>query len=680
MRTIGFLLPLMLFTTHFSFTQDIQEEDIWDLFSQVVTSASRHEQESKLAPAAVTIITAEDIVKYGFTSIPDILRSVPGVYVRWTPMGETAGIRSFGQSPFSDRLLYLINGVPCNSPLQGGLPTLPHFLSFFPMQHIKQVEVIRGPSSALYGGNAFWGIVNIITKEGDDFNKHLDKRRGEGEFGFYGGSRETQRYALSYGQRVQRFETDLQWSATARYQRELGVFDYMRDSDAHVELWDLYANGQVKDFFFSLLHHDDSNQSFTYGPVDTLPSDQTLDIATVTWEKAVSASFEVIAKGSYMRREGTSCGFCHSPQIFTRPDPIIIRSGREENKRIWGGVQVNYRATSHHYLLGGVEVYRDQIDKEVDRRVPPLPPLDPLGVIYNFGVFAQDEANFLEGKLHLTLGARYDQHDISGGSFSPRIALVYVARPDLIFRTSFNRAHKEPSWNDLFSQYEFRIDHLPTFRQIITSNEGLVKEKIDALEGGLEYFFTERTSLKADLFYHWINDFIYIKTGPTGDFGPDQTIRSSAYLNDSGTTESRGGEVELRHQWSDYFQSNLSGSYQNFNLDRNNPITPYSHVTKVSFGMLLGPWKDLNGSLRVHYWGNFYPSDLYFTSEEEVQRASSFTIMDTRIAYRLPFFSQAIEIALIGRDLLDKNQQTPPNSTLFHLPGREVFIEARINF
>jgi len=151
-----------------------------------VEAATKTEIPISKAPSAVTVVTAKQIAESGARTVPDLLRLVAGINVRWNPMVQTIDIRGFGENPFSNRILLLIDGVPYNSGDTGGLPLSPAF-DFFPVQNIKRVEVVRGPGSSLYGENAYWGVINIVTLSGEDLaggairaalQPRLDPRRG----------------------------------------------------------------------------------------------------------------------------------------------------------------------------------------------------------------------------------------------------------------------------------------------------------------------------------------------------------------------------------------------------------------------------------------------------------------------------------------------------------------------
>src|SRR5947209_18823650 len=115
-----------------------------------VEAATKTEIPISKAPSAVTVVTAKQISESGARTVPDLLRLVAGVNVRWNPMTQTIDIRGFGENPFANRVLLLIDGLPYNSGDTGGLPLSPAF-DFFPVENIKRIEVVRGPGSSLYG-------------------------------------------------------------------------------------------------------------------------------------------------------------------------------------------------------------------------------------------------------------------------------------------------------------------------------------------------------------------------------------------------------------------------------------------------------------------------------------------------------------------------------------------------
>jgi iron complex outermembrane receptor protein len=154
-------LPLALCVTASAAAQEIDIGAMERLFGEpVTTSATGAPQRASDAPADMDIITQDDIRRSGATNIPDVLQFVPGVDVRRYGIADAeVGIRGYNQ-PYNPRLLVLVNGRQVYTDDYGHVswPTIPVQLA-----EIRQIEIIKGPSSALYGFNAVGGVINIVT-------------------------------------------------------------------------------------------------------------------------------------------------------------------------------------------------------------------------------------------------------------------------------------------------------------------------------------------------------------------------------------------------------------------------------------------------------------------------------------------------------------------------------------
>jgi outer membrane receptor for ferrienterochelin and colicins len=150
----------------------------------VTTSATGKPQRASDVPANMEIINQDDIRRSGATSIPDVLQFVTGVDVRRYGMADAeVGVRGYNQ-PYNPRLLVLVNGRQVYSDDYGHVswPTIP-----VQLEEIRQIEVIKGPNSALYGFNAVSGVINIITYDPLRDNLNTATLRG-GTLGYFGGS------------------------------------------------------------------------------------------------------------------------------------------------------------------------------------------------------------------------------------------------------------------------------------------------------------------------------------------------------------------------------------------------------------------------------------------------------------------------------------------------------------
>ncbi|MCB9672306.1 MAG: TonB-dependent receptor [Alphaproteobacteria bacterium] len=144
--------------------EEVDESELFRLDERLVTVASRYAQTVRKAPSIVTLITAADIRAQGFRTVSEALRTLPGVYIWSSAEGrDLAAIRGV-ISPDNNKLLVLVDGVP----FYDGLYTHGFIGDPLPISAIKQIEVIKGPGSAIYGTNAFTGVVNIVTWGGRD--------------------------------------------------------------------------------------------------------------------------------------------------------------------------------------------------------------------------------------------------------------------------------------------------------------------------------------------------------------------------------------------------------------------------------------------------------------------------------------------------------------------------------
>ncbi len=167
---VGILPFLLLVATALAQqeTKDLTEASLEDLANIQVYSASKHMQSVSEAPSSVTVITADEIQKYGYRTLADVLRGVGGFYITYDRDYSYLGVRGFERlGDYNNRILLLLDGHRINNNVyeQAMLGTE------FPtdVDLIERVEVIRGPSSSLYGSDAFFAVINVITRKAPQF-------------------------------------------------------------------------------------------------------------------------------------------------------------------------------------------------------------------------------------------------------------------------------------------------------------------------------------------------------------------------------------------------------------------------------------------------------------------------------------------------------------------------------
>ena len=152
--------------------EDLSEASLEELGNIQVYSASKHMQSASDAPSSVTVVTADEIQKYGYRTLADILESTRGFYVTYDRDYSFVGVRGFGRlGDSNNRILVLIDGHRINDNVFGEPYLGTEFL--VDVDLIERVEIIRGPSSSLYGADAFFAVINV-----DHAQSAATERRG----------------------------------------------------------------------------------------------------------------------------------------------------------------------------------------------------------------------------------------------------------------------------------------------------------------------------------------------------------------------------------------------------------------------------------------------------------------------------------------------------------------------
>src|SRR5438093_4482532 len=156
---------------------EISLEELMKMEIPVVEAASKYKQKITEAPSSVTILTSDEVKKYGHRTLADILQTVPGVYVSYDRNYSFLGVRGFNLGDANDRVLLLVDGHRINNSLSDSAFIGTEFI--LDADLIDRVEVIRGPGSSLYGNNAFLGVINVITRKGRDMTGNGAEVSGE---------------------------------------------------------------------------------------------------------------------------------------------------------------------------------------------------------------------------------------------------------------------------------------------------------------------------------------------------------------------------------------------------------------------------------------------------------------------------------------------------------------------
>ncbi len=484
---------------------ELSFDELLTLKVQSVTAAEKHEQLVTEAPSAVSIVTSADIQQLGYQTLGEVLSSVRGFYTRSDRNYTYLGVRGFNRpGDYNDRVLFLVNGHRMNDNVTGGALIGPEFL--VDVAAIDRVEVVRGPGSALYGDNAFFAVVNVITKTGADL-------RGA-EASVSVGSFETYRGRFSVGDKFKN-DIDLFLSGTIlerRGERELYYREYVGPGSDGIARD--AAGESAYSMFGSLAWKDlslqggwvDRTKHLPTGSFDSVfgdPRNKTLDGSYFTrlqFQHEFSEDFHITASLSYDRY--------HYDGTYIYPSPVppgtnpLIDSIR--GRWLTEELQLYRTFWERLTLSGGIESRQNiQQDQTTYSQLPYIPVLDDRRRSDAWGPYLTASYRVLP-RLTVESGFRYDKGDFSGSALSPRASVVYLPVDGTSLKVLYGQAFRGPNAYERF--YTDGITQKP--------NPMLQPETIDTYEAVWEQAIGTHWSASASAYLYEAHDLINQWTDP----------------------------------------------------------------------------------------------------------------------------------------------------------------------
>jgi iron complex outermembrane receptor protein len=472
-------------------------EQLMDL--RVVYAASKYEQSTLAAPAAVTVITAEEIRDFGYRSLADILNGVRGFFTTSDRNYSYVGVRGFGRpGDYNSRLLLLIDGYRVNDNIYDSALVGPELS--LDVDLIERVEVVRGPSSSLYGTSAFFGVVNVITKTAREM-PGLTGAVGVASWATFEGE-------IDYGRTWDRGGSLLVsasgWDSGGQ-NLFYPEFDTPANNDGVAEDADyesgarFRASGSVGDWTFEA-QHGSREKGIPTAAFNTVFNDnrtRTIDTqtyASARWSHTVAGDVDLEARLAYNRYDYH--GY-YALDYGTPGSPFIVVNNDTALGEWWtADVQAARRIGSHQRLTGGTE-YRLNTRQE-QRNYDIADYLDDERTSDVLGLYVEDEIAW--GKdVTLNVGVRHDQYDTFGGTTNPRLAVIWRPAPRTALKFLGGRAFRAPNTYELF----YNDNGLAQ-----KGNPDLNPETIRTTEVVLERFLNERVLLTGAAYWYQIEDLI----------------------------------------------------------------------------------------------------------------------------------------------------------------------------
>jgi len=567
--------------------RELSIEELMTIEVQTVYSTSRHEQKVSEAPSSVTIITAEDIRHYGYRTLADILKSIRGFAVTYDRNYHYLGTRGFGRPGDNNtRVLLLLDGHRLNDNVHDAASLGTEFI--LDLDLIERIEVSRGPSSSLYGSNAFFGVINIITRNGAE----LKGAELSGEAGSFG-----QGKGRVSGGRGWQSGGETLFSGTA-YRRK-GENHYFREYDPGNPFFDPRAgnDGIAEGRDYDRYHSIFSKTSLFGFTLQGACSSRTKGIPTASYGTDFNSDSKTMDQRAYVdmssvRRIAEEADL--SLRIFydfaeSRADYLysgIVNKDRSLGEWAGGEVQLSSLLLDTHRVIVGAEYIGSlRQDQENADQEPVVPYLNDERRSRRWAGYIQDE--FAWGTtFRFSAGARYDHASLVNGTANPRMAAIFNPGEGSTVKLLYGSAFRSPSVHELYYQ-------VPSAKPPLVANPGLKPEKIKTYELVYEQYLVQGVRATIDGYYYRIDDLIEQTRNEAG---------SLVFINLE-AAEARGIELEVEKTLSRGATGRASYSLQRATNVRTGEVLNNSARNMAKLNLAFPLMKDFVFGLEEQYTG-----------------------------------------------------------------------------
>ncbi|MFA5984100.1 MAG: TonB-dependent receptor [Methylococcaceae bacterium] len=709
-------LALLLLFSARCFADEKNIEDLFELSPAelgelpVVTIASGTPRTIAQSPAVTTVITAEQIKAMGARQLSEVLETVPGMHasVQQATYDTNYSVRGI-RNEINAQLLFLLDGTRMNLPYRGGLATGLQI----GIEAIQRVEIIRGPGSALYGADAFAGVINIVTKKAKDINGtnlgvrsgNFDRQSGWAQqSGNWAGwdiaaNFQFQNAGLDSGQVISSDrQTGIDRAVGTRVSRAPGVVQ------AQFESINSFFNLQRKhwNINFSAMSGSDAGTNagvnavldpngrgggeqyladLRYSTEDDIENWELKAQLTYLYSE-LDASFQAFPNGAVLPVSATGdVSFSAPVAIVSFPDGANTTLGRVEQIPSLNLSSI-YRGFDAHLLQLGFGYRYEQVRATNSSNfgrgainaaalLPPPAVNVQNGTLTNFdntqfaylpplqrsigSLFLQDEWQLAKA-WQVVAGARYDHYSDFGGTFNPRLALIWEVNDQLTSKILYGRAFRAPSFLEQANQNN------PT----LVGNRNLKPEIINTIELAFNYRPIPALRTGVNFYYYELNDGIQIVRSTSSQAFTFQNV---------GNQNGYGTEFEWNWQLDEQWSINGNYAWQNSRNDQTGQRirgVPEHHVYAAAVWKFDRYWQ-LQSQL------NWVGSRLNPVATNAP--LADFESIDMTLSRKKLF--NFLDLTGSVRNIFDEDIREPSVSDIvnnFPLPGRSFYFEASVHF
>lgn len=515
-----------------------------------VTTQSKEPTGIRNTPAAIYVLTADDIRRSGVTSVPDALRLVPGVNVfrvngsrNWA-----VGIRGLADQ-FSRYVLVLIDGRSVYTPLFGGvLWTINNVM----LEDIDRIEVIRGPGGTIWGADAVNGVINIITKHSEETKGALLSTGG--------GNVDENTEDLRYGSERDGWA----WRADA--------FGFVRSPEYHIQNQPSYDSSRDAQAGFRLDRNSGPNELTFQGDIYWGKFGDAQSLSTYQ-PPATSISYQSTNVSGGNLRTRWRRRFADKSDIYLQAywshDHRIGSNFGEERDTYDVDFLHRLAPTPHQQFTWGAGIRMSP--STTTRTVPAdgFNPTDRTESIYNG--FLQEEFRLIPGKFSLTIGSKLEHNNYTGFEYQPNARLLFTPADKFSAWASVSRAVRIPDRVNEDIQDDIYIPSPTVTFLRVSGNHDLISERLIAYEGGFRTLISPRLYLSATGFYNAYRNIIAfgpfkLASAPVPPLPPGSRLFDIQYINGiHGATD--GAEIAPDFQAASFWRIRPGFSYLNIDLN-----------------------------------------------------------------------------------------------------------------
>ncbi len=607
---------------------DLTELSLEDLMNIEITSVSKKSETLSEAPAAIFVITQEDLRRSGATTIADALRMVPGVQVGRIDSNKWAvSIRGFN-GRFANKLLVLMDGRSVYTPLYSGVfwevqDTL--------LEDIDRIEVIRGPGAALWGANAVNGVINIITKSAEETTGTL----------------------VSVGA-----GTEERANASARVGTEMGADQWLRvyakytDRDSQEfasgaaadDDWSTYRGGFRYD-----LTSDDLNRWTLQGDLYTSRMGETVaqPLPTVTPPFMTTALVETDTTntgGNLLGRWTRSLRDDSELSFQAYYDRVQFQSlfADATVDTVDLDFQHRFHFSPRQEIIWGVGYRFIQDNLDNGDRVFVEPESDQQNLA---SAFIQDQITLIEDQLALTLGAKLEHNDFTGYEFQPNIRMLWSPSNRQSIWASVARAVRTPSRGEVDGRIISPTAGMAPTTATTTADSDLDSETVIAYEAGYRLQPIEPIVLDITAFY---NDYQHLRDALVGDpeFNPlTGQVAVPITIENESDAHVYGFETMVDARAASWWRVSLAYTYLQLDIDEpdNSAVPDLDEGGSPRHQISLRSMMDIGDQFEVDLWSRY-------VSELRTNDIDAYTTLDAQLTWKP---RSDFRIALVGQNLID---------------------------